>query len=297
MVEDDSLMKSLLMLLRVKQFNKNLFVFAPLIFSKRLFDWHSFSDVFVGFLLFCLASSSVYIFNDIKDIESDRQHPKKRFRPLPSGKVSVMVAIIVSATLGVVCLVFSFFLGAQFGFIVLSYMIISVFYSIILKHLVILDVMVIAAGFVLRVLGGAAIVNIYPSNWLIICTILLSLFLGFSKRRYELVLLGDAPGLHRKVLEHYSPYFLDQMISVVTAATVMSYMLYTVSEQTVVFFGTRHLIWTVPFVLYGIFRYLYLVHQKEEGSDPAEIMLKDKALLIDIFLWALSCILIIYFFK
>jgi 4-hydroxybenzoate polyprenyltransferase len=283
--------------MRLKQFNKNLFVFAPLVFSKRLFDWHSFFDVFVAFILFCLASSSVYIFNDIKDIESDRQHPQKRFRPLPSGEVSVTVARILSAALGIVCLIFSFLLSLQFGLTVLIYIIINLFYSIALKNIVILDVMVIAAGFVLRVLGGAVIVDIYPSNWLIICTILLSLFMGFSKRRHELVLLSEDSALHRKVLEHYSPYFLDQMISVVTAATVMSYLLYTVSDQTVVFFGTRHLIWTVPFVLYGIFRYLYLVHQKEEGSDPAEIMMKDKPLLIDIILWAISCILIIYVVK
>ena len=290
-------MKSLLKLMRLKQFNKNLFVFAPLVFSKRLFDWHSFFDVFVAFILFCLASSSVYIFNDIKDIESDRQHPQKRFRPLPSGEVSVTVARILSAALGIVCLIFSFLLSLQFGLTVLIYIIINLFYSIALKNIVILDVMVIAAGFVLRVLGGAVIVDIYPSSWLIICTILLSLFMGFSKRRHELVLLSEDSALHRKVLEHYSPYFLDQMISVVTAATVMSYMLYTVSDQTVVFVGTRHLIWTVPFVFYGIFRYLYLVHQKEEGSDPAELMIKDRPLLIDILLWAVSCILIIYVFK
>ena len=283
--------------MRLKQFNKNLFVFAPLVFSKRLFDWHSFFDVFVAFILFCLASSSVYIFNDIKDIESDRQHPQKRFRPLPSGEVSVTVARILSAALGIVCLIFSFLLSTQFAFTILIYIIINVFYSIVLKNIVILDVMVIAAGFVLRVLGGAVIVDIYPSSWLIICTILLSLFMGFSKRRHELVLLSEDSALHRKVLEHYSPYFLDQMISVVTAATVMSYMLYTVSDQTVVFVGTRHLIWTVPFVFYGIFRYLYLVHQKEEGSDPAELMIKDRPLLIDILLWAVSCILIIYVFK
>ena len=294
---DMAAMHSFLRLLRLKQFTKNLFVFAPLIFSKRLFDWNSFFEVFVGFLLFCLASSSLYIFNDIMDIESDRQHPEKKLRPLPSAEVSVGLATTAAVTLGVACLLSSFLLSAGFGVMVLLYFVINVCYSIILKHLVILDVMVIAAGFVLRVLAGAAIVNIYPSNWLIICTILLSLFLGFSKRRHELVMLGGDSVLHRKVLAHYSPYFLDQMISVVTAATVMSYLLYTVSDQTIAYFGTRHLIWTVPFVLYGIFRYLYLVHQKEEGSDPAELTLKDGPLLIDIILWAASCILIIYVLK
>jgi 4-hydroxybenzoate polyprenyltransferase len=290
-------MKGLLKLLRLKQYHKNLFVFAPLIFSRHLFDWFSFVSVSIGFLLFCLASSALYIFNDVMDIESDRQHPQKRLRPLPSGEVSAGSAISASAVLGGVSLLSSFFLGAEFGLTVLIYMIINVCYSIILKHLVILDVMVIAAGFVLRVLAGAVIVNVHPSEWLIICTTLLSLFLGFSKRRHELVILGDDSVLHRKVLEHYSPYFLDQMISVVTAATIMSYLLYTVSDRTVAFFGTRQLIWTVPFVLYGIFRYLYLVHQKEEGSDPAELMLKDRPLSIDVVLWAASCVLIIYFVK
>ena len=291
------MIRSLFTLLRLRQFNKNLFVFAPLVFSKRLFDWNSFYEVFIGFLLFCLASSSVYIFNDIKDIDSDRKHPEKRFRPLPTGEVSIKLALSSSILLGSVCLLVSFLLDLKFGLIVLSYMIVNILYSIILKDLVILDVMVIAVGFLLRVLAGAAIVNIYPSNWLVICTILLSLFLGFSKRRHELFLLTGNSSLHRKVLEHYSPYFLDQMISVVTAATVMSYMLYTISEETIKFFGTRHLIWTVPFVLYGVFRYLYLVHQKEEGSDPAELMFKDKALLIDVLLWTVSCILVIYVFK
>lgn len=291
------MIRSLFTLLRLRQFNKNLFVLAPLVFSKRLFDWNSFYEVFIGFLLFCLASSSVYIFNDIKDIDSDRKHPEKRFRPLPTGEVSIKLALSSSILLGSVCLLVSFLLDLKFGLIVLSYMIVNILYSIILKDLVILDVMVIAVGFLLRVLAGAAIVNIYPSNWLVICTILLSLFLGFSKRRHELFLLTGNSSLHRKVLEHYSPYFLDQMISVVTAATVMSYMLYTISEETIKFFGTRHLIWTVPFVLYGVFRYLYLVHQKEEGSDPAELMFKDKALLIDVLLWTVSCILVIYVFK
>jgi len=290
-------MKRFFKLLRFKQISKNLFVFAPLVFSKRLFDWNSFSAVCIGFLLFCLASSSAYIFNDVKDIESDRQHPKKKFRPLPSGELSVKYALGLAMLLCSICLPGSFLLDLNFGLIIVGYIIINVLYSIVIKHIVILDVMAIAAGFVLRVLAGAAIIKAYPSNWLIICTILLALFLGFSKRRHELVLLTGDSHLHRKVLEHYSPYFLDQMISVVTAATVMSYMLYTVSEETIRFFGTRHLIWTVPFVLYGIFRYLYLVHKMEEGGDPAELMTKDKPLLVNILLWALSAIMIIYVIK
>jgi len=272
-------------------------VFAPLVFSRRLFDRWAFLEVLAGFLIFSLAASSVYIFNDLTDIESDRRHSEKKSRPLPSGEISTQIAILISAVLCALSLAVSFLMDRQFGFIVLSYIIINALYSIILKHLVIIDVMVIAASFVLRVLAGAAIVRVYPSNWLIICTILLSLFLGFSKRRRELILLTDNANSHRQVLEHYSPYFLDQMISVVTATTVMSYMLYTVSDETIKFFGTRQLLWTVPFVLYGIFRYLYLVHQKEGGGDPSEIVLKDKPLLINILLWGISCISLIYVFK
>ena len=290
-------MISSLKLLRINQWIKNLFMFAPLMFSKQIFRQQAFIEVSLGFVIFSLASSSVYIFNDLQDINSDKQHPQKKNRPLPSGKISRQAAARVAIFLSVISLGTSFYIDSTFGFIVLTYVIINVFYSIILKHLVILDVMVIAAGFVLRVLAGAAVVKVYPSNWLLICTTLLALFLGFSKRRHELVILADSAYSHRKVLEHYNTYYLDQMIAIVTAATVMSYMLYTVSEETVKFFGTRQLIWTVPFVFYGIFRYLFLIHKKEKGGDPAEIMIKDKPLLINLLLWIISVIIIIYVVK
>jgi len=290
-------MISSLKLLRINQWIKNLFMFAPLMFSKQIFRPQAFIEVFLGFVIFSLASSSVYIFNDLQDINSDKQHPQKKNRPLPSGKISQQTAARAAIFLSVISLGASFYIDSTFGFIVLTYIIINVFYSIILKHLVILDVMVIAAGFVLRVLAGAAVVKVYPSNWLLICTTLLALFLGFSKRRHELVILAGSAYSHRKVLEHYNTHYLDQMIAIVTAATVMSYMLYTVSEETVKFFGTRQLIWTVPFVFYGIFRYLFLIHKKEKGGDPAEIMIQDKPLLINLFLWIISVIIIIYVIK
>jgi 4-hydroxybenzoate polyprenyltransferase len=289
------MMKRFLRLLRIHQWNKNLFIFAPLVFSKRLFESQSFFAVLIGFFLFSLASSSVYIFNDIQDIENDRQHPKKQHRPIVSGKISIPFAISLSIILGIVSLIASFYIKPAFGWIVLGYLILNLLYSITLKRVVILDVMTIAAGFVLRVMAGAEIVAVYPSSWLIICTILLSLFLAFSKRRHELVLLTDRANDHRAVLKHYSSYFLDQMIAVVTAATVISYMLYTVNEDTVQFFGTRHLVWTVPFVLYGIFRYLYLMHRKEETGDPLEAVFGDIPILINVFLWVVTCIAIIYF--
>ena len=288
-------MKTLPQLLRVRQWNKNLFIFAPLVFSKRLFESQSFLEVLVGFFLFSLASSSIYIFNDIIDIENDRQHPEKRHRPIASGKISLKFAISLSIFLGLGSLLVSSYINFTFGLIVLGYMILNILYSIILKNIVILDVMTISAGFVLRVIAGAEIVEVYPSSWIIICTILLSLFLGFSKRRHELVLLTDKSNNHREVLKHYSSYFLDQMIVLVTAATVMSYMFYTVSEETVKFFGTRHLVWTVPFVLYGIFRYLFLIHQKKEGGDPSEVVFRDRTMLVNVLLWVISCIIIIYF--
>jgi 4-hydroxybenzoate polyprenyltransferase len=284
----------ILELIRIRQWSKNLFIFAPLIFSMHLFESQSFWQTVIAFFLFSLASSSVYILNDLIDIKNDRQHPQKKSRPLPSGKVSPQIALLVFFVLCGVSLAGSFLQDVEFGLLILSYLVVNVLYSIVLKHVVIIDVMVIAASFVLRVLAGAIIVKVYPSNWLLICTILLALFLGFSKRRHELILLTEDAASHRKVLEHYSTYFLDQMISVVTAATVMSYMLYTVSEETVRFFGTRRLILTVPFVLYGIFRYLYLVHQKKEGSDPAEIILKDLPLLLNMILWSFSCVALIY---
>ena len=287
-------LRPLIKLLRPYQWSKNLFIFGPLVFSKRLFESQLCFSVLIGFCLFSLASSSVYIFNDIRDIENDRQHPEKQHRPLVSGRVSVPFAMSLSIVLGIISVGGSFYLTPSFGMMVLGYMAINVLYSVALKQLVILDVMSIAAGFVLRVMGGAKLVQVYPSSWLIICTILLSLFLGFSKRRHELLLLPAKADDHRKVLKHYSSYFLDQMIAVVTSATVMSYMLYTVSEQTVQFFGTRHLIWTVPFVLYGIFRYLYLVHQKADGGAPADAILGDLPMVLNFLLWVMTCIIIIY---
>ena len=181
-----------------------------------------------------------------------------------------------------------------FGIIVLAYFLLNIGYSIYLKNIVIIDVVSIAAGFVLRVLGGAVIISVVASQWLILCTILLSLFLGFSKRRHELILLEDSATSHRKVLEHYSPYFLDQMIAVVTASTLICYALYTMSKDTIEKLGTSKLIYTIPFVLYGIFRYLYLVHQKEEGGSPTEIMFTDKPMIINICLWVISSVVFIY---
>jgi 4-hydroxybenzoate polyprenyltransferase len=280
--------------MRPQQWIKNLFLFAALVFSGHLFIEGDFGRTVAGFLLFSVAASGVYIFNDITDLERDRLHPVKRLRPLPSGRLSVGFAGGVSAFLAGAGLAGAWLLEPAFGGILLTYVLLNVLYSIYLKHVVILDVMTISAGFVLRVLAGAAIIEVPTSEWLIICTVLLSLFLGFSKRRHELTMLEATADNHRAVLQHYSPYFLDQMIGIVTASTVMSYILYTISEDTVQKFGTKNLIYTVPFVLYGIFRYLYLVHKRDEGGDPTRLALTDRPLLFNTILWICAASAIIY---
>ena len=280
--------------MRLQQWIKNLFLFAALVFSGHLFRTPDVALVCIGFFFFSFAASGVYIFNDIIDIQQDRLHPIKSKRPLPAGKLSVPVARTASIFLILVGVASSFLLKRDFGIAITSYVVLNVLYSLKLKEVVILDVMTIAAGFVLRVVAGALLIGVPTSEWLIICTILLSLFLGFSKRRHEITILEEQANTHREVLKQYSPYFLDQMISIVTASTVMSYTLYTISDETVKKFNTNLLIYTVPFVLYGIFRYLYLIHKKEEGGNPTKIALTDVPLLVNIILWIATASLIIY---
>jgi 4-hydroxybenzoate polyprenyltransferase len=280
--------------MRPQQWIKNLFLFAALVFSGHLFIAGDVARVCLGFAFFSLSASGLYMFNDIADLERDRLHPVKRLRPLPSGRIGRGTAWTAFALLVAAGLLGGAALERGFFWILLTYVAINILYSLYLKNVVILDVMTIAAGFVLRVLAGAAIISVPTSEWLIICTVLLSLFLGFSKRRHELTVLEDSADTHRAVLQHYSPYFLDQMIGIVTASTVMSYVLYTISEDTVLKFGTKNLIYTVPFVLYGIFRYLYLVHKREEGGDPTRLALTDRPLLLNTILWIVASSAIIY---
>jgi 4-hydroxybenzoate polyprenyltransferase len=280
--------------MRLQQWIKNLFLFAAVIFSGRLTHAGDVLSTVIGFFFFCFVTSGVYLLNDITDLENDKLHPIKSQRPLPSGNLRTSTAMASSIVLSTVGLAGSFYLRPEFGVAVSAYLIINIVYSIKLKNIVIMDVMTIAAGFVLRVVAGAVLIDVPTSEWLIICTVLLSLFLGFSKRRHELTYLEATANTHRSVLQHYSPYFLDQMIGIVTASTVMSYALYTISEETVKKFGTNHLIYTVPFVLYGIFRYLYLVHKKEEGGNPTKLALTDVPLLVNIILWIMTASYIIY---
>jgi len=274
---------------------KNVFVFAGLLFSKNVFSPYLFGKVSAGFVIFSLAASSIYLLNDIIDVENDRQHPKKKNRPLASGRLNMSTAWAAASVLALASVLAAYAIDRQFVAIVITYIGINIFYTLRLKHLVILDVMCIASGFVLRVLAGTALAGVVASDWLIICTITLSLFLGFSKRRHEITLIGNEAENHRKVLAQYSLPFLDQMISVATACTVIAYALYTVSEETVARFGTRNLIFTLPFVLYGIYRYLYLIHERKSGGNPTNAVLHDRPLLVNCLLWGVVTFLIIYY--
>jgi 4-hydroxybenzoate polyprenyltransferase len=281
--------------MRPAQWTKNFFLFAALVFARKFFDWPSFLKVAEAFLLYCLLTGSLYLFNDFMDLKEDRVHPVKSRRPLASGAVSPGLALIIFSVGSLVSLLWALALNWPFFLITAVYFLLQVAYSLKFKHIVILDIFVLASGFVIRVAAGGLVINVPLSSWLLICTSLLALFIGMSKRRHELVILEDKAPNHRPILKEYSPYLLDQMISVVTASTVIAYCLYTISPETVEKFGTRNLIYSSIFVLYGIFRYLYLVHQKGSGGNPEELVIKDKPLLIDIILWAFSIFLILYF--
>ncbi len=288
-------LRELFQSLRPQQWLKNFFIFAPLIFSENIFDRSMFLQTLLAFGAFCLLSGALYILNDLKDIEEDRLHPIKSKRPLARGELKKRQAIAAFVLLSFLSLLLAEVVNIEFLWICLVYFVLQVAYSFALKHVVILDVFIVAAGFFLRVIAGAVAIRVQISPWLLICTTLLALFLAMSKRRHEIILLDADAMDHRRILKEYSPYLLDQMISVVTASTVIAYCLYTISGDTIEKFGTNKLILTVPFVLYGIFRYLYLIHQKAEGGTPETLILKDRPLLLDIFLWIVSAALIIYF--
>jgi 4-hydroxybenzoate polyprenyltransferase len=283
----------LLQALRAQQWIKNLFIFAPLLFSKNLSNKPLLFLTVRAFVAFCMISSAQYVFNDIKDLEEDRSHPVKCRRPLASGRMTVGAAIALLIGMGAGGMLVAATISLPFLLIAAGYFILQVLYTLWLKHIVILDVFIIAAGFLIRVVAGGLAIGVEVSSWLLICTILLSLFLALGKRRYELTLLQEGAADHRPILKEYNTYLLDQMISVVTASTFVAYCLYTISAETVEKFGTKNLVFTVPFVLYGIFRYLYLIHQKAEGGTPEALVIKDKPLLIDIFLWVAAAALIL----
>lgn len=282
-------LKGFILLLRPKQWIKNLFIFAALLFSKNIDKPFYILATIYAFLCFCITASTVYIFNDIIDIEKDRNHPRKRKRPLAAGIVSKREAQILMTFMLPLIVAFSLMLNYSFGLIIIVYMLNNLLYTLYVKKLVILDVMSIALGFILRVAGGAVAIGVLISPWLLLCTFLLALFLGFSKRRNELLVLQEDAESHRMILEHYSLEFIDNMLSIVTASTLISYSLYT-------FFASedKYSMVTILFVLYGIFRYQYIIYNKKLGESPEEIVLNDKPLLINILLWILTSIVILY---
>lgn len=289
-----SLALSLLLALRPEQWTKNGLVFAALPFAVKLFDVSSVVRSVEAFVIFCALSGVVYLVNDVVDRESDRRHPLKRLRPIASGDLPVPVAVAASLMIGAGALTAAFAIGWRLGAIALSYLALLTLYSAALKHMVILDVLTIAVGFVLRAAAGAVVLDVAISHWLLVCTILLALFIALAKRRHELVLLADGATSHRPILGEYSAYLLDQMIAVVTASTLIAYIFYTISPETEQKFGTSWLGLTIPFPLYGIFRYLYLVHRREGGGSPADLLLNDCPLLACVTLWGAAVVLIIY---
>ena len=290
-----STLTALVLTLRPEQWTKNLLIFAGVVFSGRLRELAAVGTAVEAFVVFCALSGVVYIFNDLVDRKADQQHPLKCMRPLACGELAPVVAMSAGAVLTAAALGAAWFISPVFLLVSAVYLVLLSLYSAALKHVIIVDVLVIAAGFVLRAVAGAVALDVPISHWLLICTTLLALFLALSKRRHELTLLGtDAVG-HRRSLEDYSPYLLDQMIAVVTASTLVAYTLYTTDAVTVARLGTNQLGLTIPFVLYGIFRYLYLVHQRRGGGSPANLLITDRPLLACVALWALSVVLILYF--
>jgi 4-hydroxybenzoate polyprenyltransferase len=283
-------------LIRVPQWIKNLFVFVPLLFSLNLFDKDYFLTTLSAFIVFSLASSLVYVVNDIIDIESDKKHPTKRNRPLASGAISIKNAFIIAVVLAVVVFILLLNFNIEFVSFVIGFIVLNILYSFWFKHVVILDVFSIAAGFTIRVLAGAVVINVPISSWLILTTIFISLFLGVMKRHSELLLVSkgeDAPS--RKVLSQYSLNFADQMATVAAAGVIICYALYTVSERTVNIFGTENLIYTTPFVVYGIFRYMYLEYISHKGDNTTKTVFTDAQMIITVVAYIVTTVLIIYF--
>jgi len=283
----------LLRLMRPHQWVKNAFVFTGLLFGHAWHDHKLVVQVMIAFAAFCLVSSAIYTFNDIIDLEQDRNHPKKSKRPLASGSVSFRAAIMLAVLSGAIGLILAFVVSKSVFGILLGYATMNIAYSLWLKHVVILDVFIIATGFMLRILAGTLGVGIPPSQWLLLCGLMVTLFLGFTKRRAEIIALTDDKTAHRKVLEHYSPVLLDKMIGITAAGLIMSYSLYTMNSDTIRIHGTANLIYTVPFVIYGVFRYIYLLHHQSRGGDASRDLVRDPHLFIVVGAWLIATIMLI----
>ncbi len=285
--------RALFKTMRPRQWTKNGFVYAALVFDGKLFEPVLFLRTTLAFVCFCLISSATYLINDLVDVEKDREHPTKRNRPLAAGILPPWIAVAAAAVFVVVCLPVAFWLSPSFGVILAGYLLLTLAYTFYLKHVVIVDLLVLASGFVLRVAGGVAVIQVERfSPWLYVCMVLLALFLVMGKRRHELILLDDKASSHRASLDNYNLRFIDEMIALVTSTIVMAYSLYTFSAPNLPLNHTMML--TIPFVLYGLFRYLYLIHVKGEGGAPEELLLRDRPLLIDVMLWVIAVIMVMY---
>lgn len=281
--------------LRPKHWVKNFFVFLPLIFGHKLFDAGAFLDVAASFFLFCMASSAVYLVNDLIDLENDRAHPTKRMRPIASGKVEAREALPAAAVLAGTALALAAILNGRVAWILAGYLVFNVLYTRVLKNLVIIDVFCLSLFFILRILAGTYAAEVAVSRWILLMAGLLALFLGFNKRRQELQMLGHKSDEHRAVLHKYSLYFIDQMVSVITASTVIAYTLYTLDARTIREVGSDHMMLTVPFVYYGIFRYLYLLHKRKMDGDPTRVLLSDFPMQLNVVFWLMTAIAVVYF--
>lgn len=296
------MLRELFISMRPRQWSKNIFVFAGVVFSGELFDHPlALAEALLAFAVFCMASSSVYLINDLIDIERDRLHPTKRNRPLAAGRLRPRVAVAAAVILIAAATPVAFLMNPYFGGILLGYFSLMLAYSFLLKNVVIVDIFALAAGFVLRAAGGAVAIEVSISPWLLVCMTLLALFLGLAKRRHELLLLEQGASAHRTILKEYSAQLVEEMISIVTASTVMAYSLYTffgADWETMPYRYTGQIPFmmvTIPFVLYGIFRYLYLVYRKNSGGSPEEILLGDIPFIVNMLLWGISVVAILYF--
>jgi 4-hydroxybenzoate polyprenyltransferase len=280
--------------LRPRQWTKNVLVLAGIVFGRRLFDPQALARAALAFAVFCILSGVVYLINDVADRDQDREHPLKMHRPVASGALSTAAAIGTAGVLAAGALAGSAWLGWEFLALATAYVVMFVLYSMYLKHFAIVDVLVIAIGFVLRAAAGAVAVNVEISHWLLVCTLLLALFMALGKRRHELVLLADVASLHRRSLGEYEPRLLDQMIAITAASALIAYIFYTINPDTELRFGTHLLGLTIPFPVYGVFRYLYLIHRQDGGGSPADTLLLDRPLLACVALWGVFAVSLIY---
>ena len=288
------MIKPLWISMRPKQWVKNLVLFAGILFSHNLADMAAAVKTIAAFLLFCLLSSSVYLINDVKDRDVDRLHPEKRKRPIASGQLSPLSAWTIAAVYAVIAIGASYLINMPFGLIATGYFVLMLLYTFYFKQVVLIDVFTIASGFILRAVAGAAVIAVPISEWLLICVTSLSLFLGFTKRRQGIDLDGEQDMGRQPTVTEYTPLLLDQMIAITAAATIVFYSLYTLSAETVAKFQTNHLMYTIPFVIYGVLRYIYMIYKRKTKGNPEIVLLTDRWLMGDVLLYVIAAWFIIY---